>query len=714
MDGFDALDRRDRARRDQPAGRARPGAAAARALRPPGRRVSRRTAPAASDPRGAHARDAARRRRRPRRARRGHAGHGRRRPRQPRQRGGADSRRAATTTASTMADFTDALEKILLGAERARSMMTEDDRRRTAYHEAGHAIVGMLTPGADPVRKVSIIPRGQALGVTFSAPDADRFNYDEKHLLGADPRRPRRPRRRGDRLRRPHDRRRVRHPAADRDRAQMVGRWGMSRRSGPSPCIPSDAHGPLLPGASETSEHTQQSVDAEVQRIVAEEHSITTALLREHRTKLDSLAQALLGRRDARRGRRLRRGRRRAVTHPARPAEGSRGRGANADRPHMTSFWRGFTSMGATRDREVRIVRGEGCRVWDSRPRVPRRHRRRSGSATSATAARRSPTRRGADARARRATTPSATLERAGARARRRASRRSRRCDDAPSSSRPAAAPTRSTRPARSRGATGPLSASPSEQIIVTRQHAYHGMNAYGTSLGGHPGQPRRATATLVEDGTSPWDDPSTTLARSARRARRPRRRVHRRAGDRRRRRDPAARRLLARGRAAICREHDVLFISDEVICGFGRLGTWFGAERYGVEPDLITCAKGITSGYVPLGAVIASAARARRRSGSEGAPPFRHGYTYSGPRRGLRGGAREPRHHRARGPARPRARARAVLGRGASTPFADSPARRRGAHASACSPRSSSAEPCSAAEPRLPDLIEAHARRPA
>ncbi len=79
-------------------------------------------------------------------------------------------------------DFTDALERIVLGAER-KVMLSEDDRRRTAYHEAGHAIVGMLTPGADPVRKVSIIPRGQALGVTFSAPDADRFNFDERHLL---------------------------------------------------------------------------------------------------------------------------------------------------------------------------------------------------------------------------------------------------------------------------------------------------------------------------------------------------------------------------------------------------------------------------------------------------------------------------------------------------------------------------------------------------
>src|SRR5207245_680813 len=74
------------------------------------------------------------------------------------------------------ADFSDALERIVLGAER-QVMMSSEDRRRTAYHEAGHAIVGMLTKGADPVRKVSIIPRGLALGVTFAAPDSDRFNY---------------------------------------------------------------------------------------------------------------------------------------------------------------------------------------------------------------------------------------------------------------------------------------------------------------------------------------------------------------------------------------------------------------------------------------------------------------------------------------------------------------------------------------------------------
>ena len=91
----------------------------------------------------------------------------------------------------TAEDLTDALERIVLGAER-KVMISEDDRRRTAYHEAGHAIVGMLTPGADPVRKVSIIPRGQALGVTFSAPRRRPVQLRPAAPAGADQGRARR------------------------------------------------------------------------------------------------------------------------------------------------------------------------------------------------------------------------------------------------------------------------------------------------------------------------------------------------------------------------------------------------------------------------------------------------------------------------------------------------------------------------------------------
>ncbi len=77
---------------------------------------------------------------------------------------------------STMADFTDSLEKIFLGTVRG-IVLSQTERERTAYHESGHALLGMLTPGADPVRKISIIPRGQALGVTFQSPQADRYSY---------------------------------------------------------------------------------------------------------------------------------------------------------------------------------------------------------------------------------------------------------------------------------------------------------------------------------------------------------------------------------------------------------------------------------------------------------------------------------------------------------------------------------------------------------
>ncbi|MDQ3822382.1 MAG: ATP-dependent zinc metalloprotease FtsH [Actinomycetota bacterium] len=190
-------------------------------------------------------------------------------------------------------DFTDALERIVLGAERQITLGFED-RRRIAYHEAGHAIVGMLTDGADPVRKISIIPRSTSLGVTFSAPDADRYNYDERELrarievaLGG----------RGAEdivFGSPTT-------GAESDIQQltaiarnMVGRWGMSSAVGPLAVIPADGRGPLLPGSSEVSAHTQQLIDEEVRRIVDSAYEHVVALLSANRARLDSLAQALL------------------------------------------------------------------------------------------------------------------------------------------------------------------------------------------------------------------------------------------------------------------------------------------------------------------------------------------------------------------------------------------------------------------------------------
>jgi cell division protease FtsH len=188
-------------------------------------------------------------------------------------------------------DFADALERIVLGAER-RVMMDAEDRRRTAYHEAGHAVVGMLTPGADPVRKVSIIPRGQALGVTFAAPENDRFNYLEPEVL-------------------------ARIAVALGGRAaeevvfgatstgaesdiqqltqiarQMVGRWGMSAAIGPIAVIPRDGDRAYVP--PDSSVRTQGLVDDEVRRIVDEQHAQVLTLLQENRSKLDGLAEALL------------------------------------------------------------------------------------------------------------------------------------------------------------------------------------------------------------------------------------------------------------------------------------------------------------------------------------------------------------------------------------------------------------------------------------
>jgi cell division protease FtsH len=193
----------------------------------------------------------------------------------------------------TREDFSDALERIVLGAER-KVMLTEDDRRRTATHEAGHAVVGMLTAGADPVRKVSIIPRGQALGVTFSAPDADRFNFDERHLLAqikvALGGRAAEEVVLGDLT-----------TGAESDIQQltriarfMVGRWGMSRAIGPIAVLPSDGMSALLPGVSETSESTQRLIDEEVRRIVESAYAEVLSVLRQNRANLDGLVEALL------------------------------------------------------------------------------------------------------------------------------------------------------------------------------------------------------------------------------------------------------------------------------------------------------------------------------------------------------------------------------------------------------------------------------------
>jgi cell division protease FtsH len=196
-------------------------------------------------------------------------------------------------TALEQRDFTDAIEKIILGAER-QVVMTDADRERIAYHESGHALVGMLTPGADPVRKISIIPRGRALGVTLSTPETDRFNYARDELLA-----------------------KIKVALGGRAAEQvvfgdlttgaetdiqnltqiargMVGRWGMSDAIGAVAVTDGSQDSALLPGSVPAATATQELLDEEVRRIVeAAEHDVIQLLARE-RGRLDALARALL------------------------------------------------------------------------------------------------------------------------------------------------------------------------------------------------------------------------------------------------------------------------------------------------------------------------------------------------------------------------------------------------------------------------------------
>jgi len=192
----------------------------------------------------------------------------------------------------TMGDLHDSLEKLVLGSER-RILMSAEERRRTAYHEAGHALIGMLTPGADPVRKVSIIPRGIALGITFSAPEADRFSYDRPYLFGKIKIAL------GGRVAEELIYSEV-TTGAQNDIKQatelarnMVGLWGMSHVIGPVTVISEEGELPF-PGASDVSPQTQQLVDEEVRHLIDDAHEQVTQLMSANRERLDSLVDALL------------------------------------------------------------------------------------------------------------------------------------------------------------------------------------------------------------------------------------------------------------------------------------------------------------------------------------------------------------------------------------------------------------------------------------
>jgi cell division protease FtsH len=196
-------------------------------------------------------------------------------------------------------DFLDALEKIVLGPERP-ILLSRADKERIAYHEGGHTILGLVVPGADPVNRVSIVPRGQALGVTYQRPDSDRYNYPEAYLrarivgmLGG---------RAAEEIVYG-----TRTTGAENDIEQatglvrrMVTRWGMSDRVGLVQLAPRE--NPYLGGAGgyvgekPFSEATAEAIDAEVLRIIAESHEEAKRLLTLHRKQLDALAEALLAR----------------------------------------------------------------------------------------------------------------------------------------------------------------------------------------------------------------------------------------------------------------------------------------------------------------------------------------------------------------------------------------------------------------------------------
>jgi len=199
----------------------------------------------------------------------------------------------------THKDFLDALEKIVLGPERPL-LLSRADKERIAYHEGGHAILGLVVPGADPVNRVTIVPRGQALGVTYQRPDSDRYNYPEAYLrarivgmLGG---------RAAEEIVYG-----TKTTGAESDIEQatglarrMVTRWGMSERLGLVQLAPRE--NPYLNGSGgyagsrPFSEDTAEAIDAEVRKIIGDSHDEAKRLLSAHRKQLDALVEALLTR----------------------------------------------------------------------------------------------------------------------------------------------------------------------------------------------------------------------------------------------------------------------------------------------------------------------------------------------------------------------------------------------------------------------------------
>jgi len=196
-----------------------------------------------------------------------------------------------------MEDFEHAKDKVFMGPERKSMLITEEERRATAYHESGHAIVGGMLPGIDPVHKVTIMPRGRALGLTWILPERDRLSHYKKQMLaqisfmfggriaeelfvsdistGA-----------------ANDFERATQLARD-----MVTRFGMSDALGPMVYAEND--GEVFLGRSITthknvSEATMQQVDAEIRRIIDTQYALARKLIEENRDKIEAMAAALL------------------------------------------------------------------------------------------------------------------------------------------------------------------------------------------------------------------------------------------------------------------------------------------------------------------------------------------------------------------------------------------------------------------------------------
>jgi cell division protease FtsH len=199
-----------------------------------------------------------------------------------------------------MNQFELAKDKIMMGAERKSMVMSDAEKRNTAYHEAGHAIVGRLMPDHDPVYKVSIIPRGRALGVTMFLPEADRYSHSRRHILGnvcslfggriaeemingAD----------GVTTGASNDIKRATEIARN-----MVTKWGLSEKMGP--LLYEDAEEEVFLGRSagsatrHVSGETQKQIDEEVRRIIDESYATAQRLLEQHRDKMELMADALM------------------------------------------------------------------------------------------------------------------------------------------------------------------------------------------------------------------------------------------------------------------------------------------------------------------------------------------------------------------------------------------------------------------------------------